>query len=155
DDRALAWPVADEWQRQLAASPWVATPDDPTQEVPGATPLVFEHGLLYLRRYREYERRLVAGLHRIGAAEPSFPDTDALDPLYAQLFPDARDGDDHQARAAELALRHPLLLVTGGPGTGKTTTVARMLVLLAAQAMHADVPPPRIALAAPTGRAAE
>src|SRR5690606_32261887 len=62
---------------------------------------------------------------------------------------------DHQARAAALALQHSLLLVTGGPGTGKTTTVARMLVLLAAQAMHANAPAPRIALAAPTGRAAE
>lgn len=87
--------------------------------------------------------------------------TAALAPLFATLFPaNARSEDghavvDHQARAAALALRHHLLLITGGPGTGKTTTVARMLVLLAAQAMHANAPPPRIALAAPTGRAAE
>src|SRR5690606_14798549 len=52
-------------------------------------------------------------------------------------------------------LRHNLLLVTGGPGTGKTTTITRLLVLLAAQAQAAGRPAPRVALAAPTGRAAE
>src|SRR3546814_11273758 len=46
-------------------------------------------------------------------------------------------------------------LGTGGPGTGKTTTITRMLVPLVAQARQAGNPPPRIALAAPTGRAAE
>ncbi|WP_163360425.1 AAA family ATPase, partial [Klebsiella aerogenes] len=51
--------------------------------------------------------------------------------------------------------RHPLALVTGGPGTGKSTTIARLLLLLAAQARHAGQPLPEVALAAPTGRAAE
>src|SRR3546814_6565119 len=60
-----------------------------------------------------------------------------------------------QSQAAQATLHHPLLLVTGGPGTGKTTTITRMLVLLVAQARQAGNPPPRIALAAPTGRAAE
>ncbi|WP_010341474.1 exodeoxyribonuclease V subunit alpha, partial [Xanthomonas sacchari] len=62
---------------------------------------------------------------------------------------------DRQAQAAALALRRALLLVTGGPGTGKTTTIARLLLLRIAQARGAGLPPPRIALAAPTGRAAE
>src|SRR5690606_11680993 len=53
------------------------------------------------------------------------------------------------------AEHHTLLLITGGPGTGKTTTITRMLVALIAQAIEAGTPPPRIALAAPTGRAAE
>ena len=57
--------------------------------------------------------------------------------------------------AAGVTLRHPLALVTGGPGTGKTTTIARLLLLLAAQARHAGQPLPEVALAAPTGRAAE
>src|SRR5690606_27171919 len=64
-------------------------------------------------------------------------------------------GDDLQAEAAAAALHHHLLLVTGGPGTGKTTTITRMLVLLVAQALQGGAAPPRIALAAPTGRAAE
>src|SRR5690606_21968484 len=63
--------------------------------------------------------------------------------------------DESQARAAALALRHALLLLTGGPGTGKTTTITRLLVLLVEQARLAGDAPPRIALAAPTGRAAE
>ena len=79
----------------------------------------------------------------------------ALAPLFAQLFPHASHGEDHQARAAGVTLRHPLALVTGGPGTGKTTTIARLLLLLAAQARHAGQPLPEVALAAPTGRAAE
>jgi len=54
-----------------------------------------------------------------------------------------------------VALRHPLVLVTGGPGTGKTTTIARVLTLLAAQGLRAGQPAPQVALAAPTGRAAE
>src|SRR5690606_33876302 len=51
--------------------------------------------------------------------------------------------------------RRRLLLVTGGPGTGKTTTIARLLALRIAQARHAGRASPRIALAAPTGRAAD
>ncbi|MEQ7708057.1 AAA family ATPase [Xanthomonas sp. WHRI 8812E] len=62
---------------------------------------------------------------------------------------------DRQAQAAALALRRALLLITGGPGTGKTTTIARLLLLRIAQAHAAGHAPPRIALAAPTGRAAE
>ena len=210
---ALEWPAADAWQTQLADSPWVSTPDDPAAIANPHAPLVLEPAangrpLLYLRRYREYERRLAAGLRRIGSHTPSAGDvimgvpTDssdrhpraepapsegggggprtfreehstsmnphlrgsdavgvdrsgALPQLFAQLFPNAHTGNDRQARAAALALRHHLLLVTGGPGTGKTTTIARLLVLLAAQAARNDAPPPRIALAAPTGRAAE
>ncbi|WP_426801922.1 AAA family ATPase [Xanthomonas campestris] len=205
-------PTPADWQRTLAASRWVA---EPTPDEPAAAdcPLVLEHGLLYLRRYREYERRLAQGLRRIAAhPQPAF-DAAALVPLFAQLFPQAsplsseegarRAGEgtqlpvpstDRQAQAAALALRRALLLVTGGPGTGKTTTIARLLLLRIAQALHArhsgvataagvgntsageatqhpasrgaSAPPPsasttapvsplRIALAAPTGRAAE
>src|SRR5690606_27820288 len=128
-------------------------------------PLVFEHGLVYLRRYREYERRLAEGLRRIGGIAPELagaegaegPGTQVpahLADLFAQLFPNAASGEDRQAQAAAAAMHHNLLLVTGGPGTGKTTTITRMLVLLVAQALQAAAPP-RIALAAPTGRAAE
>ncbi|MGS1077284.1 exodeoxyribonuclease V subunit alpha [Pseudoxanthomonas beigongshangi] len=235
-DVDIAWPEAETWAAGLASSRWVATPDDPVAVADPHAPLALERGLLYLRRYREYERQLAEGLQRIAAHRIGGGDVSALDPLFARLFPDAsiptRSGQarhagrsDHprgsaaqtdaphppqagecpsvaqnqtfplfaeqpfetelsddlpppagegarradggkradggnptldlQALAATLALQHSLLLVTGGPGTGKTTTTARLLVLLAAQARDAGRAPPRIALAAPTGRAAE
>ena len=152
-DVAIEWPEPRDWHAALVASRWVSTP---RMDVVAATdaPLVFDNGLLYLRRYREYERRLAAGLQRIAASASPIADGAALAPLFAILFPDAQAGDA-QARAAALALLRPLLLVTGGPGTGKTTTIARLLLLLVAQARQAAQPLPRIALAAPTGRAAE
>ena len=137
----------------LQASRWVATPTLDAPADPQA-PLVLEDGLLYLRRYREYERRLAAGLQRIARQGVVVGDLAQLAPLFAQLFPRAQD-DGGQARAAALALVRNLLLVTGGPGTGKTTTLARLLVLLVAQHRALGDAPPRIALAAPTGRAAE
>ena len=149
----VAWPQADAWIAQLAASRFVATPDTPETQAASA-PLVLEHGLLYLRRYREYERRLALQLRRIASHPMAGTGLDAIASLFAQLFPDARSGDA-QARAAALALRRALLLVTGGPGTGKTTTIARLLVLRIAQARADGAAPPRIALAAPTGRAAD
>ena len=123
----IPWPDADAWRRELAASRWVAVPANGADVSDADRPLVLEGapgapGLLYLRRYREYERRVAAGLQRL-AARPS--DTRGVD------------------------------LVTGGPGTGKTTTIARMLVALVEQARAAGRADPRIALAAPTGRAAE
>jgi exodeoxyribonuclease V alpha subunit len=148
-----AWPDSTQWQETLRASRWVATPESGMEADPAA-PLVLEGGLLYLRRYREYERRLALGLLRIAAQPVPACDDDALAPLFATLFPEARSGD-RQAQAAAQALRRSLLLVTGGPGTGKTTTIARVLLLLIAQARVADIDAPRMALAAPTGRAAD
>ena len=153
-DAEIAWPDGDDWLAQLAGSRWVATPRDAIAASDAQKPLVLEGGLLYLRRYREYERALALGLYRIARRTVPEIGIELLAPLFATLFPQATH-DDHQARAAALALRHALLLVTGGPGTGKTTTTARLLVLLAAQARLAGRAPPRIALAAPTGRAAE
>jgi len=147
------WPEPAAWREALQVSAWVSQPAAEVMADP-AKPLVFEHGLLYLRRYREYERRLAARLLRLAAAPVTAFDRDAIAPLFAALFPDAGEQDD-QARAALQALLRPLLLITGGPGTGKTATIARLLLLLLAQARTHDRDGLRIALAAPTGRAAE
>ncbi|HEY0503748.1 MAG TPA: exodeoxyribonuclease V subunit alpha, partial [Lysobacter sp.] len=151
-DAQVEWPDAAQWRDALEASRWVASParDDASAQAP----LVLEGDLLYLRRYREYERRLALHLRRIAATSPDAGDLSALAPLFAALFPNAGDSD-RQARAAALALLRSLLLVTGGPGTGKTTTITRVLLLLVAQAALDGRRAPRIALAAPTGRAAE
>jgi exodeoxyribonuclease V alpha subunit len=145
-------PEADEWIAAWRASPWVSKPEADAV-APASFPLVLENGLLYLRRYREYERGLASGLKRLAAQSLAGADLAAIRPLFDALFPDAQEGD-RQARAAALALVQSLLLITGGPGTGKTTTIARLLLLLIAQA-DADGAVLRIALAAPTGRAAD
>ena len=150
-DAELDWPPREAWATALASSSWVAPAAPRTA---ADAPLVFDHGLLYLRRYREYEQRLADRLRALAAAPTAPFDADRLLPVFAALFPPGAS-DPLQSRAAALALHRALLLVTGGPGTGKTTTIARLLVLLVAQAGLAGAPPPRIALAAPTGRAAE
>lgn len=148
------WPVPADWRHAIAASRWVSRPRAVDEEAPADAPLVLEGGLVYLRRYREYERRLAARLQALAAAVPEPADTQAIAPVLDALFPPGAS-DPLQALAARSALDRALLLVTGGPGTGKTTTITRLLVLLVAAAALAGREPPRIALAAPTGRAAE
>jgi len=151
-DASLPWPAAQQWIEQLQQSPWVSEPE--AKQVAGARPLVWERGLLYLRRYREYERRLAAGLQRIAQANVNNNVSDhSVSALFACLFPP--DHDAQQRHAAQLAQKYPLLLISGGPGTGKTSTIARLLLVRVAQARASGQALPRIALVAPTGRAAE
>ena len=132
----LPWPPAGEWLAAVAASPLTVDP----------TVLHLDDGLLYLDRYWIEECRVaedvlaLAGARRSG----SVPDIN-------RLFPDSFA---EQRGAAQLALSRALTVLTGGPGTGKTTTVARLLALLAEQAELDGKPRLRIALAAPTGKAA-
>ena len=132
----LPWPPAGEWLAAVAASPLTVDP----------TVLHLDDGLLYLDRYWLEECRVaedvlaLAGARRSG----SVPDIN-------RLFPDSFA---EQRGAAQLALSRALTVLTGGPGTGKTTTVARLLALLAEQAELDGKPRLRIALAAPTGKAA-
>jgi exodeoxyribonuclease V alpha subunit len=132
----LPWPPAGEWLAAVAASPLTLDP----------TVLHLDDGLLYLDRYWIEECRVaedvlaLAGARRSG----SVPDIN-------RLFPDSFA---EQRGAAQLALSRALTVLTGGPGTGKTTTVARLLALLAEQAELDGKPRLRIALAAPTGKAA-
>lgn len=153
-DAELTWPQAEDWARVLAGSPLVSVPARPDASA-AAAPLVLENGLLYLRRYHEYERSLALGLRRV-AGVPLEPAGKVSETLLDTLFPvrDATAGADHRRQAAELALRQALVLITGGPGTGKTTTIAKLLILRIAQTVQSGASL-RIALAAPTGRAAD
>ncbi|MEO8125039.1 MAG: exodeoxyribonuclease V subunit alpha, partial [Burkholderiales bacterium] len=140
------------WRQTLLASRVVGTPD-----APGAMPLVLDaDGRLYLHRYFDYERRLAQRLLR--AAESAVPITDAgqraalrtqLAELFAANTARLAGEADWQMIAAALALRSRLTVISGGPGTGKTTTVVNLLACLLGQN-----PGCRIALAAPTGKAA-
>ena len=101
---------------------------------------------LYFRRHFEYENQIARAL-ALRVARPSVdPDSAALDFFRQSLAPHV---DEHQALAVGTAMRKDLLLLTGGPGTGKTRTIVIMLAAL----LHAN-PELRIALAAPTGKAA-
>ena len=149
DVTKLPWPHPDEWRQAVMASVLVATqPDEPASR-----PLRLAHGLLYLERYWQQEELVRRELQeRFGAAPPQV-DHDRLGSALHRLFPGAGvvgDDTDRQALAAAVAVLARVTVLAGGPGTGKTTTVARLLALLS------DQPgvPPRIALAAPTGKAA-
>jgi exodeoxyribonuclease V alpha subunit len=115
------------------------------------SPLVLDGPRLYLRRNWQAEQAIRASvLARLN--EPcAVPASLARD--LDQLFPTSAQTSgqpDWQKIACALAVRKRFTLITGGPGTGKTTTVVRLLALLQSQAVQ----PLRIALAAPTGKAA-
>ena len=114
----------------------------------GDTPLQLWRGKLFLGRMWQLENDLAGQLLRLAAAPVAPYDTATAAARLAQWFPD--ETSRTQQEAAALALIKPLMLITGGPGTGKTTTVARLLALLCEQSDRL----PRIELAAPTGKAA-
>jgi len=143
-------PEPQPWADALAASPQVA------QTVSATAALSFAHGRLALMRYARYEQHLSDKLMRRASPTADEAPVAPLAETVKRLFAiDADHGEiDRQALAAIAALRRRVLLITGGPGTGKTTTVARLLALRLADARMRNLPAPRIALAAPTGRAA-
>ena len=155
----------------LAADLRQSAPVDPADQAGSvAEPLVLCDDRLYLRRYWAYEQRLLTQVTaRCGAAEAVDEGRARhwLDRLFSAPAAAAAPGTsidqpsahshphpniDWQKTACALALRNQLTLITGGPGTGKTYTAARLLVLL--MAMSDSPQRLRIALAAPTGKAA-
>jgi exodeoxyribonuclease V alpha subunit len=149
DDVAL--PSQHAWALDLGASSLVSAGDRPT-------PLVFDlHARLYLTRYFRYEQRLAEHLRTRVSARPAAPDIPTLRDGLARMFSPRGTTADPSARqrlAALVAVLRNLAVISGGPGTGKTTTVVRILALLVEQALAAGRPPPRIRLFAPTGKAA-
>lgn len=138
DVAALPWPAEDAWLAAVAASSLVAVGESDA----GPAPLRLVGSALYLDRYWRQERALAADLRALSAGDPSVDEPTLVDGL-GRLFT-----DDVQRRAGETAVRRHLSVVAGGPGTGKTTTVARIAALLLEQGASL------IALAAPTGKAA-
>jgi exodeoxyribonuclease V alpha subunit len=144
DVATLPWPDPADWRAACQRSPLVANGTDAD---PGR-PLRLAHGLLYLDRYWRQEEQIRRDLQRRASAEPPPVEPERLRVALDRLF-DGNDQARQRLAAAVSALRWVTVLA-GGPGTGKTTTVARLLAVLCDQPGG----PPRIALAAPTGKAA-
>jgi exodeoxyribonuclease V alpha subunit len=142
------------WCQALAASALVAQADDHS-EAAGQKPLVLSDRRLYLRRYWSYERRIDSALRQRLAQQEAAPVdlSQRLDALFGKANPAPDALIDWQKLACALATRGAFSIITGGPGTGKTTTVVRLLALLQAPAVEKGQPL-RIRLAAPTGKAA-
>lgn len=163
--------AADEW---LIVQPWaeallwaqdrgdsyIIVPAEPRQSLRQATqlvgapyafrPFILDQNRLFLGRLWQLEQDIAESLYRLATVAPKAIAPEAAQDLQA-WFPEAASRP--QQFAAALALCQPFVLINGGPGTGKTTTVAKILALLLKHVWPADYPP-RIALAAPTGKAA-
>ena len=132
---------------ELQASGVVETTIPPIETNGGERcPLVLDGDLLYLHRVFEAERRVAERLVFSAANAAGEPAT--LQSTVARLFPDAKDEFQSAARAATSAR---VCIVTGGPGTGKTTMAAQLIALLVELGL---ANPRRVGLATPTGKAA-
>jgi len=137
-DPALPWPDPDAWLQAVRASVLVGE----------GRPLRWEYDLLYLERYRRQEEQVRRDLLAREAQPAPTVHAELLAAGLLRLFPE--EDADQQRLAAEVAATQWTTVLGGGPGTGKTTTVARVLALLLDQVG----PQLRVALAAPTGKAA-
>ena len=142
----LDFPNLKTWLDKLETSPVVGRPGQ-------RRPLILDHrNRLYLFRYWEYENQLAEAIQNRIQADFEVSDPDAYHRSFKRMFPrTAGDQVDWQAVAAGVATLKRFCVITGGPGTGKTSTVAKILALLLEQDPHGDL---RILLATPTGKAA-
>ncbi|MBB1518674.1 exodeoxyribonuclease V subunit alpha [Aquipseudomonas guryensis] len=140
---AFVLPALAEWRKQLEVSTLVGAPGD-------FAPLILDGSRLYLARYQAYESQLASQLL---ARAGDLPEVDeaVLTESLARLFAFNQQQPDWQRLAAAQAVRRKLAVISGGPGTGKTTTVVRLLAALLEQPGGAQL---AIGLAAPTGKAA-
>ena len=145
DEEPVRCPPLSPWCARLGETRVVGQPGD-------YRPLILDDAKrLYLYRYWEYQERLARAVKERAARGGEAVDGELLAQGLARLFPAAEpDGVNWQKVAAFTALTRRFCVISGGPGTGKTTTIAKVLALLAEQAS----PRPAITLAAPTGKAA-
>ncbi len=142
---AIVAPDAASWQQGLLACSCVG--------LAGAqTPMIIDNGRLYLQRFWHYEIAVHAAINaRLKAVESvhSAHLREGLERLFPANIEADKQGPDWQKLATALAISRRFAVISGGPGTGKTTTVVKVLALLFEQN-----PALRIRLAAPTGKAA-
>ena len=143
----IQWPQLDAWTSVLRASPLVT---GPVHDSPITTPMVLDgRDRLFLTRYWEYQERLAGLLLRRANRAVADIDEKRLQDDIERMF-----DDEHQAQAARAATTRHLAVISGGPGTGKTTTVVRILALLQQRAIAKTGEALSVRLLAPTGKAA-
>jgi exodeoxyribonuclease V alpha subunit len=149
EGQAVSCPGLGHWLDRLGQSGVVGGPGE-------WRPLILAPPLLYLQRYWQYEREVADFILARSRMAPQAYAAERLEKHLARLFPQAAaaEGDepDWQREAARKALASRFCVITGGPGTGKTTTVARILALYLQ--LSGEDEEGRIFLAAPTGKAA-
>ncbi|HEX5314739.1 MAG TPA: exodeoxyribonuclease V subunit alpha, partial [Gammaproteobacteria bacterium] len=112
----------EDWRTELAQSKAIAKPGE-------RAPLVLYGDRLYLHRYWTYETRIADALRSLAAPLPGIA-PELIKHGLNQLFPDIGNGElDRQALAATIGATRRLTILTGGPGTGKTWTVLRLIAL--------------------------
>lgn len=145
---SLPWPDPRDWVQLMAASPLVAAGEG----APFDRPLRLVGTSVYLDRYWRDEGAVATDLLARTDGEGPRVDETVLGEGLRRLFPDDSLGEQRWAAAAAVLRR--LSVIAGGPGTGKTTAMTRLLALLEEQAVACGDRPPLLALVAPTGRAA-
>ncbi|HQO02673.1 MAG TPA: exodeoxyribonuclease V subunit alpha [Spirochaetota bacterium] len=145
---SMKLPASGKWLKELKKSTCVVSSGE-------YGPLVLDDdGRLYLYRYREYQQQIYENIRARAGQRNTDVDTISLRHGIDRLFPSGDAGEtDWQRVAVYAAVRSRAAVISGGPGTGKTSTVGKILVLLIEQGLKAGKVP-AIALAAPTGKAA-
>ena len=140
----MVLPEESQWRKKIRESRVVGEPGE-------IKPLILDRkGRLYLYRYWEYQEELARAIRSRSGHENHGVETEPLRRGLARMFPE-NVAVDWQKVAAFAAARRRFCVIAGGPGTGKTTTVAKILALLAEQSQGGRL---RIALASPTGKGA-
>ncbi|HEY9293096.1 MAG TPA: AAA family ATPase, partial [Microlunatus sp.] len=138
DVSALTWPDPEPWLADCQQSPLIAADGDAD-----GRPLRMAAGLLYLDRYWRQEETVRRQLRQRAAAPPPEVDLDRLRTGLSRIFDSAGlavGEPDLQQRAAAISVLRWVSVLAGGPGTGKTTTVAKLLALLQDQHLAAAQP---------------
>lgn len=150
----VTWPRPGPWLKALRRSPLCVTAGHAAEST--APLIVDDSGRVYLRRYWEHEFRVLEAIRARLARRVPASDISVLRASLDRLFPRVPgvEGPDRQRWAAAVAALRPFCVISGGPGTGKTFTVVKILALLIEQELRSTGRTPRILLMAPTGKAA-
>lgn len=137
-----------EWGKILEGH--IAFSNDPSD----VRPMLFQGELLYFYRYWQAENEVAKYLQQAVSSEPQNAEIALNQQILSQFYPTQDEKEKGQKIAVATALAKKFCVISGGPGTGKTRTVAMLLVALQQRQQKLGLPLLNIALAAPTGKAA-